>query len=236
MIGVLRTKPGRGIPTRSMSCSDKMARWNVCGIQGSLLSSFLVSPIMIDDLIVGDLFSLEAMERAVFGRLVHAIPWIHQPKIRLTKVSFGEGKVECIRKHKGEDAKGSNICVNWNANDQSVEATLGTVGRLASVPKKNASNPKFAPRLSKVQMLELYHTLLSNGSEVASVDVAAGHTYTYEEAKHSSSESIWTELSSDISPHAVSYKERRSILLSIWDKWIQADWTKLYQFKPRLFA
>ena len=32
--GLLRRKPGRGTPTRSMSCSDKLAKWQLCGWQG----------------------------------------------------------------------------------------------------------------------------------------------------------------------------------------------------------
>ena len=34
--GRLRTKPGRGDATRSMSCSDKLLRWNVCSLMRPL--------------------------------------------------------------------------------------------------------------------------------------------------------------------------------------------------------
>lgn len=50
--GVLRTKPGRGDPTISMSCSDKIAKWLVLGMQGSLLSVFLKEPIYLHAIVV----------------------------------------------------------------------------------------------------------------------------------------------------------------------------------------
>lgn len=51
--GVVRTKPGRGDPTISMSCSDKIAKWLVLGIQGSLLSNLLAKPIYLNFIVIG---------------------------------------------------------------------------------------------------------------------------------------------------------------------------------------
>ena len=76
LFGVLRTKPGRADSpqTFSMSCSDKIARWNAIGIQGALGSAFF-HPIYLTRIIIGqvphDLHDVvkSDCERAFWGRL-----------------------------------------------------------------------------------------------------------------------------------------------------------------------
>ncbi|KAL2762122.1 tRNA-specific adenosine deaminase 1 isoform f [Daubentonia madagascariensis] len=68
-VGLLRVKPGRGDRTRSMSCSDKVARWNVLGCQGALLMHFLEEPIYLTAVVIGKCpYSQEAMQRALIER------------------------------------------------------------------------------------------------------------------------------------------------------------------------
>lgn len=68
-LGQVRTKPGRGDRTLSVSCSDKIARWIHMGIQGSLLS-LLCEPIYIKHYIFGAgvPYSEESLHRALLNR------------------------------------------------------------------------------------------------------------------------------------------------------------------------
>ena len=77
LYSVLRTKPGRADspPTSCMSCSDKIASWNVLGFQGALVSA-LLPPLYISTIIIGDVlqesmvdFVMEDCSRAFWKRI-----------------------------------------------------------------------------------------------------------------------------------------------------------------------
>ena len=69
VIGALRTKPGRGEKTLSMSCSDKIMKWCTLGIQGGLLSNLLESPIYLESIVIGRCpFSMDTMLRGISFR------------------------------------------------------------------------------------------------------------------------------------------------------------------------
>ena len=59
----------KGERTSSLSCSDKIAKWNVVGLQGGLLSLIINQPIYLTSIIIGDLFCMEALKRSLIERL-----------------------------------------------------------------------------------------------------------------------------------------------------------------------
>jgi tRNA-specific adenosine deaminase 1 len=78
--GKIRIKPGKGDRTLSLSCSDKIARWNIVGIQGCMLSS-LIDPIYLTSLILADgtSFNRLAMERALWKRFMDTEKCLESP-------------------------------------------------------------------------------------------------------------------------------------------------------------
>ncbi|XP_066599678.1 tRNA-specific adenosine deaminase 1 [Prorops nasuta] len=95
VVGPLRIKPGRGNPTLSLSCSDKLAKWNVLGVQGALLS-ILIPKLKIATIIIGGdtPYCKEAMERGIYKRF----NILEGPKVLQASYCFVDKK-GCGRTH-----------------------------------------------------------------------------------------------------------------------------------------
>ncbi len=113
--GVVRTKPGRGDPTISMSCSDKIAKWLVVGLQGSLLSNFLLKPIYVKAIVVGQCqYNYECMRRALINRSlnVDGLPinyMINQPHLVQSSITFKDSK-SAKSPEDTDDLRACHIC------------------------------------------------------------------------------------------------------------------------------
>jgi Adenosine-deaminase (editase) domain len=88
LLGSLRTKSGRSnlephLRSQSMSCSDKITRWTILGLQGSLLERHLVDPLRLTSIVVSkdpraDSDSqLKALQRAVVDRSQDTLQVLH---------------------------------------------------------------------------------------------------------------------------------------------------------------
>lgn len=81
--GAVRTKPGRGIRTLSVSCSDKLSKWSLLGVQGALLH-MIVGSIYFDSITMAGVCDVDAMERAIWRRwpadVAEDLPWMCRRK------------------------------------------------------------------------------------------------------------------------------------------------------------
>uniref|UniRef100_A0A8D1ACL0 Adenosine deaminase RNA specific B1 n=1 Tax=Sus scrofa TaxID=9823 RepID=A0A8D1ACL0_PIG len=106
----------------TMSCSDKMARWNVVGIQGSLLSIF-VEPVYFSSIILGSLYHGDHLSRAMYQRIsnIEALPPLYSlNKPLLSGISNAEAR---------QPGKAPNFSVNWTVGDSTLEVINATTGK-----------------------------------------------------------------------------------------------------------
>ncbi|XP_016530011.1 tRNA-specific adenosine deaminase 1 isoform X1 [Poecilia formosa] len=163
--GVLRVKPGRGEPTLSLSCSDKLARWGVLGFQGALLSHYLEEALYFDTVVVGKCpYSQEVMHRALVTRCsrVSELPAgfsVCLPLLLQSSLEFPFSQNQTELQHRGGQGRISacGAAISWcNVADQPLDVTAN--GYKHGVTKKVLGTPKARSLLCK---LELFHSFLS---------------------------------------------------------------------------
>ncbi|KAH6915279.1 adenosine deaminase/editase [Coprinopsis sp. MPI-PUGE-AT-0042] len=166
LLGILRSKPGRSDSPKTlcMSCSDKIARWNVLGIQGAL-GSLLFEPTYLDEVVVGevpqDLEGLvkEDCERALWRRLEEDSRWqthveglpegyrLAEPQIRFTSLPFVHSKAVLQT-----DASSCNEAISWIA-ETGHEILINGLKR--GVSPKHRFREKSRSKLCRLSMYEL---------------------------------------------------------------------------------
>ncbi|KAM9352681.1 tRNA-specific adenosine deaminase 1 [Symphorus nematophorus] len=163
--GVLRVKPGRGEPTLSLSCSDKMARWGVLGFQGALLSHYLQEALYFNTVVVGECpYSQEVMHRALVTRCSHVsnLPagFCVCPLVLLQsslEFPFSQGQTELQHQAGQGRISPCGAAISWcNVMEQPLDVTAN--GYKHGVTKKALNTAKARSLLCK---LELFHSFLS---------------------------------------------------------------------------
>ncbi|XP_047377747.1 double-stranded RNA-specific editase B2 isoform X2 [Sciurus carolinensis] len=106
----------------TMSCTDKIARWNVLGLQGALLCHF-IEPVYLHSIVVGSLHHTGHLARVMSHRMedIGPLPAAYQHnRPLLSGVSQAEAR---------QPGKSPHFSVNWVVGNADLEIINATTGK-----------------------------------------------------------------------------------------------------------
>jgi double-stranded RNA-specific adenosine deaminase len=157
----------QGVNVKSMSCSDKILKWNVLGLQGCLLSQYL-EPVYLSSLTLGNKFDLGHLSRAVCCRVADSFKTTLPAGYELRhpfvgRVSVYEPKVD-VRDQRC-------LSINWSSDDELPEIIDACSGQsVAESPFKTGDSECCASRLCKAGFNFRYSSLARETSNMHLVE------------------------------------------------------------------
>lgn len=159
--GSVRIKPGRGCRTMSMSCSDKLAKWLILGIQGKLLSTFLKQPVYLDTIVMSKNsgYNRESLQRALYKRFSeNTLPSSDVEKYHLRIPDIIESTAE-FPYPRDEEKSPCPKTIIWCATKEK-QLEISVDGRRQGVAKKNISKPSSRLKICRIEMFNQIISLL----------------------------------------------------------------------------
>ncbi|KAJ7396179.1 Double-stranded RNA-specific editase B2 [Pitangus sulphuratus] len=159
----------------TMSCTDKIARWNILGLQGALLSSF-IEPMYLHSIIVGSLYHTGHLSRVMSHRIedIGQLPASYRRnQLLLSGISHADTR---------QPGKSPSFSVNWIVGNTDLEVINATTGKRTCGSPSRLCKHMFFTRWAKLHG-KLSTRVLSHGDMPSVYSEAKLVAQTYQSVK-----------------------------------------------------